>query len=99
MCLFLWLVPYVQTYATHIVGGEIGIAKLGNNLYEIRLNLLFDDINGLLGAKDDDVYVGIFEKGTNLKMGQALLPKRQETVLTPSSEECTTANFRTRLII
>jgi gliding motility-associated-like protein len=99
MCLFLWFVPCVQTYATHIVGGEIGIAKLGNNLYEVRLNLLFDDINGLVGAKDDEVYVGIFEKGTNRKMDQVLLGKRQETVLSPSSEECTTANYRTRLII
>lgn len=97
--LAFWLLPLGQSYATHIVGGEIGIQKLGNNLYEVRLNLLFDDINGLPGAKDDEVYVGVFEKVTHRKIDAILLPKRQETILTPSSEECTTANFRTKLII
>jgi gliding motility-associated-like protein len=50
--------------ATHIVGGEIEVARSGNDL-TFTLNLYFDEINGSNGARDQDITIGIYRRSNN----------------------------------
>ena len=59
--LFLLLLA-VPAMATHIVGGEVTYTYLGNNKYQIRIDIYQDCISGdpKAIAQDDPAYVSIF---------------------------------------
>ena len=54
-----------NTKATHIVGGEFQFVEQRSGLYDIFLNLYFDDINGNPAAKDQNFTATIFRKSDN----------------------------------
>lgn len=54
-----------QTWATHIVGGEIYYDCLGNNDYRITLKLYRDCINGV-AAYDNPAYIGVYNSSGSL---------------------------------
>lgn len=49
----------IESYATHIIGGEITYSCLGNNKYEITLVVYRDCFNGV-PPFDDTVSIGVF---------------------------------------
>ena len=52
-----------KTHGSHIVGGELGYRCLGNNQYEIRLNVYRDCLNASPNALfDDPASIGIFNR-------------------------------------
>jgi gliding motility-associated-like protein len=60
--LILGMIFYSEMRATHIVGGEITYAYLGNDLYEITLKVYRDcgPTNTLGTGFDDEVRIGVF---------------------------------------
>jgi len=54
-----------KTFATHIVGGEFQFVEQRSGLYDIFLNLYFDEINGNPQAKDQNFTASIFRKSDN----------------------------------
>lgn len=52
--------------ATHLVGGDISVSNAGGGSFDVTLTQFFDCINGSAGAFDQVVYIGIFDKATNV---------------------------------
>jgi gliding motility-associated-like protein len=75
-CLLLLAVFALEpAKATHIVGGEVTYKCLGNNRYEIRLDIYQDCINGDPNAiaQDSPAFIGIFYgNGTRYDLDTAL---------------------------
>gem|GEM_PF-451897 len=71
--------------ATHIVGGEITYACLGNNQYEITLNVYRDCFNGR-EPFDNPGYIGIYNLRGDLIQTLQLRPGARDT-LDPSLED------------
>lgn len=61
--------------ATHIVGGDITYRHLGNNQYQIRLNIFFDCFNGNPDAisSDREANIGIFNASGQLVRNIAVI--------------------------
>lgn len=85
--------------ATHIVGGELDLQYKTGSTYRLTLNLYFDAINGSAGALDNDLTATIFEKGTNRRMQNVLLPLTSNTFVSYSNPACTIPSLSTRLLI
>lgn len=83
--------------ATHIVGGEIYLEPYPNNTMKVGMNLYTDDIEGLLGAIDDQVTLACYNKATNRLVISWNLRREPFSLLRPRDTNCTAANFRTRL--
>ena len=78
---FFAFVPFAK--ATHIVGGEMNYACLGNNQYEITLTIFRDCFYGDPRAWfDDPASIGIFDVNNRL-LGQILLPLMNNDTLSP----------------
>ncbi len=96
------LVFLFQVRATHIVGGEIELQVVNNQLsvsHRLSLNLYFDDINGNAGAKDLFVRVGIFSKKDNILISFATLPIVTDSLIGFSNPDCAQNNsVRTRFL-
>ncbi|HYG15525.1 MAG TPA: gliding motility-associated C-terminal domain-containing protein, partial [Bacteroidia bacterium] len=86
----LFLLLSVQSFATHIVGGEVLYRHLGNNRYEITLNLFIDCINGQPGAIAQDEYAlfTIFSGNDN-----SLIDSLCKSVIRNSPERITKLNY------
>lgn len=85
------------TYATHIVGGDLGMKHLQGNTYQVQFNLYFDIINGDPILKDPMISVVIFTKGSNIKMDTVNLPKLFEKELDYKNPTCD-GNFKLRTL-
>jgi len=71
----LFLFPGSDLKASHIVGGDITYKCLGNNNYEITLNVFRDCFYGDPEAWfDNPAYVGIYRKSTNTLFQQVNMP-------------------------
>jgi gliding motility-associated-like protein len=69
--IFIFILP---AKATHIVGGDITVTSQGGGYFEITLTLFFDCLNGSPAAFDPMVYVGVFDKATNVLQQTDSLP-------------------------
>lgn len=85
--------------ATHIVGGEFELRHISGYNFRLALNLYFDEVNGDPGAKDQNIQVTIFEKGTNRAMRTVMMSIKQESNVNYTNIECTTGELRTRKIL
>lgn len=87
-------------YATHIVGGEFVLVRLdaNSNVYQLSLNLYFDEINGDPQAEDQRIIASIFRKKDNLFMRNVELPKTEVETITYTNAACTSTQVKTRLI-
>ena len=54
--------------ASHIVGGEFEILHISGNQYRVSLILYFDELNGNVGARDNNFTTAIFRKSDNFLM-------------------------------
>jgi len=97
----LSLIVSHMTSATHIVGGELELQKLGPNSafsHRFNLNLYFDDINGDVGAEDQSAVVYIFRKRDNALQGSIQLFRVTSQFVNYTSPTCSRQDLRTRLI-
>ncbi len=91
-----------QARATHIVGGEFELQVVKGQSgvsHRLNMNLYFDDINGSLGAIDEDINVGFFSKKNNVIIGYVTLPLIANNLINYTNPACVQNNsVRTRLI-
>ncbi|MCB2410095.1 gliding motility-associated C-terminal domain-containing protein [Hymenobacter lucidus] len=86
---FLLLLASPAVRATHIVGGELDLQYQSGSRYQINLNLYFDAVYGNPGALDNSLSVGIFEKGTDRRMQNIIMPLVSNTDVAYSDIACT----------
>ncbi|QDA62117.1 gliding motility-associated C-terminal domain-containing protein [Hymenobacter jejuensis] len=96
--LLLLLISQVA-HATHIVGGELDLQYKSGGSYQLTLTLYFDAINGSPGALDNDLTATIFEKGTNRRMQDIVLPLTNNTFVAYTNPACTSPSLSTRQLI
>ncbi|MBT30484.1 MAG: hypothetical protein CMO01_12570 [Thalassobius sp.] len=86
---FLFLTQYsISAQATHIVGGELELQHVGNDLYQLGLILYFDNISGLEGARDPSATIYIYSKSTNDLIRQYTMPRISVSRVEYTSPEC-----------
>ncbi|MBT9392442.1 gliding motility-associated C-terminal domain-containing protein [Hymenobacter sp. NST-14] len=93
--LLLWLLA-APAQATHIVGGEMDLQYLSGSEYQLTLTLYFDAVNGQPGALDPDLTASIFEKGSNRRIQDVLLPLLSNTLVQYTDPACSTSSLVTR---
>jgi len=99
LALLVLLLSTSGAHATHIVGGEMDLQYLNNNSYQLTLNLYFDAVNGSPGALDADLTAGIFEKGTNRRMANVVLPLQSTTFVSYTNPVCTVGSLSTKALV
>jgi hypothetical protein len=85
--------------ATHIVGGEMDLQYLRGNTYQLTLNLYFDAVNGSPGALDNDLTASIFDKATNRRMANVVLPLVNSTFVDYTNPACTVGSLSTKALV
>jgi len=86
--------------ASHIVGGEFEILHVSGNTYRINLILYFDELNGLVGARDPDVRARIFRKRDNLVIqDEVFLPLISQTPVSYTQPECSRGELVTTKLV
>jgi gliding motility-associated-like protein len=90
---FICLFGSVEVCANHIVGGDLQLLSRGNDRYLVRLNLLFDNVNGGLEAIDPQALIGIFSKATNQLRLSITIPYRSGRILEYSNPDCRAPNY------
>ncbi|GAA3947798.1 gliding motility-associated C-terminal domain-containing protein [Hymenobacter algoricola] len=99
LILLLVLLAAAGARATHIVGGEMDLQRVAGNQYRLSLNLYFDALNGNAGALDQDLTASIFDKTTNRRMQDVVLPLIGNTLVAYSNIACTVPSLSTRRLI
>ena len=95
----LWLLGLNPARATHIVGGEMDLQYLRDDQYQLTLTLYFDAVNGSPGALDNDLMASVFEKGSNLRKFDILLPLTTNTLVQYTNPACSSPSLITRKLI
>lgn len=100
LCCIGFIVAVQPVWATHIVGGELELTVKDSrtNTYTLALNLYFDAVNGLAGARDTDVSVVIFSKRTGQPVSTHVLPLVSTTQVPYTNPVCVTARLVTDLM-
>ena len=101
-CLLLlgsWLVLATPARATHIVGGEMELVHNTGESYTLLLNLYFDAVNGSAGALDADLTASIFEKGSNNRLMNVVLPLTNNTFVNYTNPACAKPTLSTRKLV
>ncbi|HAA20080.1 MAG TPA: hypothetical protein DCR93_23235 [Cytophagales bacterium] len=93
----LFLIPLAQ--ATHIVGGEIELQYLGDNLYRLRLIQYFDAANGNPEAEDESILVTLFSIADSSEVRSYVLAKIEVTSVPYTDPECAIGSLSTNRII
>ena len=99
LLLALVLLSAPAARATHIVGGEMDLQYLRNDTYQLTLNLYFDAVNGSPGALDADLTAGIFDKATNRRMANVVLPLLSTTFVAYTNPVCTVGSLSTKALV
>jgi len=94
-----WLLLTGPAWATHIVGGEMELVHNTGDSYTLLLNLYFDAANGNPGALDADLTASIFDKSTNNRMMNVLLPLTSNTFVNYTNPACTKPTLSTRKLV
>jgi hypothetical protein len=96
LCLLL---SATAAQATHIVGGEMDLQYLRGNTYQLTLNLYFDAVKGSPGALDNDLTASIFDKATNRRMANVVLPLISTTFVNYTNPACTVGSLSTKALV
>ncbi|GAC1373267.1 MAG: hypothetical protein NVS3B25_02800 [Hymenobacter sp.] len=94
-----WLVLAGPARATHIVGGEMELVHNTGDSYTLLLNLYFDAVNGNAAALDADLTASIFEKGSNNRVVNVVLPLTSNTFVNYTNPACTQPTLSTRKLV
>ena len=100
--LFLILTVFLSTsfvaFSTHIVGGEFQLVEQRAGLYDIFLNLYFDDINGNPQAEDQSFTASIYSKANHQLMSTVYMERIQKVQVDYENPECTIMQVETSKI-
>ncbi|WP_216726026.1 T9SS type B sorting domain-containing protein [Hymenobacter siberiensis] len=94
-----WLGVAGPANATHIVGGEMELVHNSGDSYTLLLNLYFDAYNGSPSALDADLTASIFDKATNDRMMNVLLPLTSNTFVSYTNPACAKPTLSTRRLV
>ena len=94
-----WLALAGPARATHIVGGEMELVHRSGDAYTLLLNLYFDAVNGNASALDADLTASIFEKGSNNRVANVLLPLTSNTFVNYTNPACAKPTLSTRKLV
>ncbi|MDO7845709.1 gliding motility-associated C-terminal domain-containing protein [Hymenobacter sp. M29] len=94
-----WLLLAGPARATHIVGGEMELVHNSGDSYTLLLNLYFDAVNGSASALDADLTASIFEKSTNARMANVVLPLTSNTFVNYTNPACAKPTLSTRKLV
>lgn len=76
-------------YATHIMGGNVELSKVGNTVGEYKIILkVYIDLAGITNAESDH-FVGIFRKSDDAEMQVFNLPLASSKLVIYENETCT----------
>ncbi len=99
LCLGSWLLAAAPAKATHIVGGEMELKHSGGDSYTLLVNLYFDVVNGRSSALDADLTATIFEKGSNRRITNVLLPLLSNALVDYTIPACASPLLSTRKMV
>lgn len=99
LLLLCLLLSATTARATHIVGGEMDLQYLRGNTYQLTLNLYFDAVKGSPGALDNDLTASIFDKATNRRMANVVLPLISTTFVNYTNPVCTVGSLSTKALV
>jgi hypothetical protein len=99
LVLVLLLLGVQAARATHIVGGEMDLQYLRGNTYQLTLNLYFDAVNGSPGALDNDLTASIFDKASNRRMADVVLPLISNTFVSYTNPVCAVGSLSTKALV
>ena len=94
-----WLLLAGSARATHIVGGEMELVHNSGDSYTLLVNLYFDAANGNASALDADLTASIFDKSTNGRMANVLLPLSSNTFVNYTNPACARPTLSTRRLV
>ena len=94
-----WLLLAGPARATHIVGGEMELVHNTGDSYTLLLNLYFDAANGNASALDADLTASIFDKSTNARMVNVVLPLTSNTFVNYTNPACAKPTLSTRRLV
>ena len=101
-CLWLlgcWLLLALPARATHIVGGELELKHLTGTSYSLVLNLYFDAYNGDPSLIDASLTASIFDKATNSRMANLVLPLVSNNLVSYQNPACAKPTLATRKLV
>ena len=93
------LLGQLPARATHIVGGEMELVHQTGDAYTLNLNLYFDAVNGNVGALDNDLTASIFDRATNARMQDVLLPLTSNSFIAYTNPVCAVGSLSTRRLV
>lgn len=79
-----------DAHPSHIVGGEIGMQFVRDNVYTFSLNVYHDALNGNPDVDDEKVTLSIFSKTTNQLIRQVSLPLLSDDPINYTVPACAT---------
>ncbi len=88
----------INAYATHIVGGELGLKHIIGNRYDLNMTLYFDVRNGDPGALDQEVTLHVFRKRDDAFIASYTLPLIFRELVDYTNPDCGIAELVTRRI-
>lgn len=102
---FIFVIGSVQTFATHIVGGELVYTHLGGNQYSVTL-VVYRDCLGGQAPFDNPAAIGVFNSNgaliQNLSVGLDSVVTLQSTInsscVTAPNNVCTEAGYYTQTV-
>jgi gliding motility-associated-like protein len=97
--LLVFLLSARAASATHIVGGELDLHYQAGSVYTLTLNLYFDAVNGNAGALDPEMKASIFNKATNARMTNLVLPLTSNTFVNYTNPACAVGTLSTRKLV
>ena len=98
LLLLLLLAPLAAS-ATHIVGGELDLQRQTGSSYSLTLNLYFDAVFGSPGALDQQLTASIFNKTTNQRITDVMLPLTSNTFVNYTNPACSVGSLSTRKLV
>jgi len=83
---FLLFIIFTNSWATHVIGGDISVEWISQNNYKIHANIYRDDIAGL-ATMPASLTVGIYEIGTNNLVTTVNVPRISMSIV-PLGDQC-----------
>ena len=94
-----WLLAASPARATHIVGGEMELVHNSGDSYTLQLNLYFDAVFGSASALDANLTASIFDRGTNQRITNVVLPLTSNTFVNYTNPACAKPTLSTRKLV
>jgi gliding motility-associated-like protein len=88
---FLFFIVVTTSYASHIVGGEMSYKCLGNNQYEVKLQVFRDCSSSIIVWFDSLASIGIYQADGTFVSSIFVAPTNAFFLESPSIDECTIA--------